>query len=121
VSAAPWAVRHIAVLSVDQWRVSDRDLDRLVRAANRLPAAAAYDGQVGIPAVFPGRMRPWLLALHGDRGARTLLARGPVNAVNMPAAGEDLDTVADLARLRAAGCLGDPGFIRCGRCKGDDS
>lgn len=102
VRAAPRAARHVAILSADQWRVTPDDLARLVRAAGRLPAAADYAGRAGIPAVFPARLRPALLALRGDRGARALLAAGPIVAVPMPSAADDLDTPADLARLRAA-------------------
>jgi len=89
------------VLSADQWRVTTRDLARLVRAAGRAPAAARYAGRAGIPAVFPARLRPRLLALSGDRGARTVLATGTFTEVPMPTAAHDLDTPADLAHLRA--------------------
>ena len=75
---------------------------RFVRAAQRMPAAACYAGHAGIPAVFPARLRARLLALRGDRGARAVLALGAYARVPMAAAADDLDTPADLARLRAA-------------------
>jgi molybdenum cofactor cytidylyltransferase len=100
VRASPRGARLILVLSADQWRVTARDLARLVRAAGRVPAAAAYAGHVGIPAVFPAHLRSPLLRLSGDRGARAVLAMGRFAEVPMPAAAIDLDTPADLARLR---------------------
>ncbi len=101
VRAAPRAARHLAILSVDQWRLETADFGRLCRAAGRLPAAAVYAGRRGVPAIFPARLRPALLALRGDRGARALLHGERVREVPMRGACDDLDTPADLQRLRA--------------------
>lgn len=99
VRALPSGPRHLLVLSSDQWRIEARDLERLVRARDRTPAAAAYASRVGIPALLPLTLRRELLALRGDRGARALL--GPdVVSVPMPRAAEDLDTPEALATLR---------------------
>ncbi|MEI8299532.1 MAG: nucleotidyltransferase family protein [Pseudomonadota bacterium] len=103
VRAAPRSARHLAILSVDQWRIDARDLRRLCARAGRVPVAAQYSGRRGVPAVFPRHMLPALLALRGDQGARALLQSDAVRAVAMPAAAEDLDTPADLRRLRARG------------------
>ncbi len=102
VRACPRGAQRILVVSSDQWRITAADLGRLVRAAQRMPAAACYAGHAGIPAVFPARLRARLLALRGDRGARAVLALGAYARVPMAAAADDLDTPADLARLRAA-------------------
>jgi molybdenum cofactor cytidylyltransferase len=101
VRAAPRGARYLLVTTVDQWRVGAADLARLLGAATRGPAAAAYSGRLGVPAVFPRGLWPALLRLRGDRGAREILERGPTAAVPMAVAATDLDTPADLAALRS--------------------
>jgi molybdenum cofactor cytidylyltransferase len=101
VRRTPRRARRLLVMTVDQWRVDGADLARLLSTPGRWPAAAAYGGGLGVPAVFPRRLWPALLRLRGDRGARELLERGPAIAVAMPAAGADLDTPAELAALRS--------------------
>ena len=60
--------------------------------------ASRYAGRNGIPAFFPRRYFADLMALRGDVGARGLLARAEVVALE---GGElDVDTPADLARAR---------------------
>ncbi|MGI9330231.1 MAG: nucleotidyltransferase family protein [Gammaproteobacteria bacterium] len=61
------------------------------------PAAAAYEGHTGVPAIFPRSHWPALKQLQGDRGARSLL-RGSVGvtAVELPAAAWDVDEPGDL-------------------------
>jgi molybdenum cofactor cytidylyltransferase len=93
----PSSAPSILVTTVDQWRVGAADLRRVVAA--RAPAAAAYDGTCGVPALLPRRWRGPLLALRGDRGARTLLDGAGVRRVAMPSAAYDLDTPDDLAAL----------------------
>jgi molybdenum cofactor cytidylyltransferase len=100
IRAVPRDLRHVAILTSDQWQLDTADLARLVRARGRVPAAAAYEGTCGIPAVFPSTWRRRLLALRGDRGARALLV-GAIVRVPMPTAAADLDTPFDLTRLRS--------------------
>jgi molybdenum cofactor cytidylyltransferase len=101
VRRAPRRARRLLVMTVDQWQISAADLRRLVAAARGArPAAAAYAGDIGVPAVFPRRLWPALAALRGDRGARQLLVGGAAVAVPMAAAAADLDTPAGLAALR---------------------
>jgi molybdenum cofactor cytidylyltransferase len=100
VRRAPRQARWLLVLTVDQWRVSAADLGRLVAAAGRNPAAADYGGRLGVPALFPRRLWPALRQLRGDRGARELLEQVATTAVAMRSAAADLDTPAELARLR---------------------
>lgn len=94
----------VLVMTVDQPFVAQRDLDRLLRAWRRRPdhpAAAAYAGRLGIPAVLPRRHLAALRRTDGDRGARSLLnaqARR-VTAVALPAAVHDIDTPADRSAL----------------------
>jgi molybdenum cofactor cytidylyltransferase len=101
VRRAPRRARRLLVVTVDQWQVGAGDLARLLAAARGpRPAAAAYAGRVGVPAVFPRRLWAALARLHGDRGAQQLLARGAARGVPLAAAAADLDTPAELAALR---------------------
>ena len=73
-------------------------LASLHRATGRI-SAARYHGRNGAPAVF-GRVHfGALMALSGDKGARTLLNSGSerVAAIDLPELGVDLDTPADYA------------------------
>ena len=93
----------VLIATCDQPRVTAEDLRRLASAwveAPGRPAAAAYRGVTGVPAVFPRPWRDRLLALEGDQGARELLRAGDaeVSAVPMPDAALDVDRAADLAR-----------------------
>lgn len=107
LARVPRAATAVLVTTVDQWRVRGSDLRRLLAAG--APAAAAYDGACGVPALLPRRWRAQLRAVQGDGGARTLLGAAAVRRVPMPAAAFDLDTPADLANLRR--CRG-PGRVR---------
>lgn len=88
----------------DQPEVDARALARLAaawRRRPRLPAAAAYAGRIGVPAVLPRKF--WREIGDSDRGARDVLRRhGTLTVVDMPEAVIDVDTSADAAQLRAA-------------------
>lgn len=104
LAAAPRDARAALVLLVDQPRVDAAALERLLRAWRRrpgLPAAARYEGRSGVPAVLPRRHWRALRSLQGDQGARAWL-RGvrTLTSVDMPEAVVDIDTPADLAKLR---------------------
>ena len=60
--------------------------------------ASAYAGRRGVPAFFPRVWFSELLALHGDAGARELLQTARV--VDLGCGGMDVDTAADVERLR---------------------
>lgn len=93
----------VLVTTVDQWALCAADLRAVLHAARGgRTAAAAYDGARGIPAAFPRAARAGLRTVRGDRGARVLLDAPHVCLVPVPRAALDLDTRADLARLRAA-------------------
>lgn len=105
LAALPPRARAALVLVVDQPLVTERDLVRLVAAWSRRPgrpAAAAYSGRLGIPAILP--RRAWVRASRagGDAGAREILRdpRVRVTAVAVPDAAFDVDTREDLVRLR---------------------
>jgi CTP:molybdopterin cytidylyltransferase MocA len=103
--AAGWAsgaaLDALMLILVDQLRLSSGHLDALRAASDqgRHIAASAYQGVLGVPAIFPRQFFPALQALKGDSGARQLL-RGnlPITAVNWPEGVFDLDRMADLVR-----------------------
>lgn len=104
VAAAPRGARAALVLLVDQPRVGPPALERLLAAWRRrpgVPAAARYEGRAGAPAILPRRHWRALRSLHGDEGARALLRQGDaLTLVDIPEAALDIDTPADLAKLR---------------------
>jgi len=99
--ALPRSASAALLLAVDQPLLTEPDLRRLISAWCRhpqRPAAAAYAGRVGIPAILPRRY--WLRAARaeGDIGAREVLRdpRVAVTAVALPEAAVDVDTREDL-------------------------
>jgi molybdenum cofactor cytidylyltransferase len=90
-------------LLVDQPRVRAAAVARLVRAWRTRPkraAAAAYAGQIGVPAILPRKLWRAARRLRGDAGARALLdAERNVTRVAMPEAQFDIDTEEDLQAL----------------------
>ncbi len=95
----------VLVTLCDQPRVGAAQLAALVQLwqnAPAVPAAAAYAGRVGVPAVFPRSWFARLAVLSADHGARDLLrAAGDVQTLDMPAAAADIDTPDDLHWLDA--------------------
>jgi molybdenum cofactor cytidylyltransferase len=93
------------ILPCDQLRLSPDHLRALLTAFESQPepsiAASTYANALGIPAVFPRAVFPELLALQGDKGARTLLLNPPCPLVSIPFAGGeiDIDNPADLDLL----------------------
>jgi CTP:molybdopterin cytidylyltransferase MocA len=104
LTAVPPTMRAVLVLLVDQPRVDAAALTRLLAAWRRrpgVPAAACYGGRTGVPAILPRRHWRALRSLHGDQGARALLRdAATITLVDMPEAALDIDTPADLAKLR---------------------
>lgn len=88
---------------VDQPHVDGAHLARLVaeyRAGAPL-VGSAYADVMGAPALFDRAYFAELLALQGDRGAAPVLrAHAEARAVPVPAGAVDVDTEADVARLR---------------------
>jgi len=98
VAALPLDADGVLLLTVDQIRVDEHLLRRLLEthhAAPDRPTVCAYAGTVGIPAVFPRRLFPALLALQGDQGAKGILLREKPATLTFPGGGEDLDTPED--------------------------
>jgi CTP:molybdopterin cytidylyltransferase MocA len=90
------------VLTCDQPALTVEHLKELVRTAliDNQPCASQYAGRNGVPAVFPSAFFPSLSSLQGDAGARSLLARPGVHAIPFPGGELDIDSPADLERLR---------------------
>ncbi|MDC8786929.1 nucleotidyltransferase family protein [Roseateles koreensis] len=65
-------------------------------------AFAQYKGRQGHPVGFSAELYSELVGLHGDEGARRIVARYPSQPVEVddPGVLVDVDTVEDLARLR---------------------
>jgi molybdenum cofactor cytidylyltransferase len=103
LAALPADAAGALVLSCDQPLVGAAELRRLIDAWRRRPdrpAAAAYAGTVGVPAVLTPRLCFAARALEGDTGAAALLrATKGLSRVPMAAAVEDLDEPADLIRF----------------------
>ena len=72
------------------------------RVASRYTTHDAATATRGIPAVFPRRDWPSLLALSGDQGAKALVAMPDTLTITLAAGSFDLDTPADVAAWRAS-------------------
>ena len=110
ISAAARALSHTAggilILLADQPLITAQHLRKLVDRCDRGDSdivATSFAGTLGPPALFSRGSFPGLMALAGDRGARSLLkdARMKVTAVPFEAASVDIDTPDDLEHLFA--------------------
>jgi molybdenum cofactor cytidylyltransferase len=104
VASLPGSTEAVLVMLADQVAVTGFDLRRLISSWQQQPdciVAASYEGQTGVPAIFPAHSFPALLELRGDVGARQVLHRMADRCVRiaMPNAGVDVDTPADLQKL----------------------
>ncbi|HEY8942084.1 MAG TPA: nucleotidyltransferase family protein [Cellvibrio sp.] len=95
--------KPVLVLLGDQPRITADDLKRLYRLWKTNPSqiiCASFADTLGVPAIFPASFKTHLRLCAGDRGAKQLLFNfaQQVVAVQMPSAGFDIDTPADLQR-----------------------
>jgi len=96
----------VLILACDQPRLSSEHLRGLIEAfaaqGEASIVASTYAGGLGIPAVFPRETFPHLLALSGDKGARSLLMQPPCSLIAIPFEGGevDIDQPVDLAHLQ---------------------
>ncbi len=91
----------LLVLSCDQPTVTAEHLRRLITVSNREHVVASYYWERrGVPALFPEFAFHALQELSGDSGARELLQHEAVLTVSLPGGDFDVDTPADLERLR---------------------
>lgn len=86
------------LLTCDQILLTAGHLLALCRSADRV-AGSRYAGKIGVPAYFPRASFASLLALHGDAGARALLAGA--SYVEAEELALDIDTEADVKRAQA--------------------
>lgn len=105
------AVGVAATGDADGWLVVPGDMP-LLRPASMLAVAAALEhypvayaqhhGRQGHPVGFSAELFSELVDLHGDEGARRIVARYPSQAVEVDDPGVliDVDTVEDLAQLQ---------------------
>lgn len=97
----------LAVILADMPEINTADLAALVSAfeaagGETVVRAASEDGRPGQPVIFPARLRPALMALHGDMGGRDILKSETQVLVPLPGrrALVDLDTPEDFAAWR---------------------
>lgn len=96
----------LMILPADMPDLTTADLQTLIGAFNQAPdsilRAASAAGIPGHPVIFPERFLPDIVALRGDEGARSILARNPVRLMRLPGenALTDLDTPEDWAAWR---------------------
>lgn len=98
----------VVMLTSDQPHISVEAVRRLIAAYDRKErrmVASAYDGTLGVPALFDAAWFSELAALSGDRGARGLLVAHPerVVAVPWPEGAVDIDEPGDLGLLDGGG------------------
>ncbi|MEE4186181.1 MAG: nucleotidyltransferase family protein [Gammaproteobacteria bacterium] len=94
----------VLMLLCDQPVIGRAELVSLVnlwQTDTRTPVAARYNGQRGVPAVFPRTYFAALAGLTGEHGARGLLAAAEkVPELSIPGAAFDVDTPAALQALQ---------------------
>lgn len=97
-AAAQQLTKHyksLLILAADQIAVTHDDLNALLnRSDGERIIAAYYDGQPGIPALFPENYFSDLAQLSGDRGAKKILMThtDAVIRIDCPNAAIDIDT-----------------------------
>lgn len=93
----PAAPDRVLLLVADQPLVTAEHLRLLLSApAPDGIVAAAYNGRLGVPAIFSRQHFTALAAAEGDQGARTLLRTLPATPFDLPEAAVDIDTPDDL-------------------------
>ena len=93
----------VLLLVCDQPGLTAEHVRALLAAHSEQPegiAASRYAGRLGVPAVLPRALFPALLALKGDRGARSLFESSGVaiREVAFPEGAWDIDSADDLRR-----------------------
>jgi len=94
----------VLILLGDQPLITAQDLQNLYSAWREQPtqiACASFANTLGVPAIFPARLKTELLKCTGDRGAKILLTRyaDELIRVPIPTAEFDVDTQTDLDTL----------------------
>ena len=97
-------VEYLLVLLVDQPFIDLKLIKQLLSNARLQPGkivATAYDGILGVPAIFPKSYFAQLTNIQGDKGARKVLIQHQedVIPVSFSKAAFDLDTPEDIENL----------------------
>jgi molybdenum cofactor cytidylyltransferase len=104
IQALPASASAAMILLCDQPLVNITHMKKLLNDWCGSPShiiASQYHDSVGVPAVFPRHYFEHLLALKGDRGAKSLLHQFEKNLrrVPLPEAELDIDCEKDFVRL----------------------
>jgi len=104
VANLPGSCDGVLITLADQVGVTTFDLKRLATAWKRQSEwliAATYDGQMGVPAIFPRTTFSAFSELRGDTGAKVILSRHADRClrVPMPNASIDIDRPEDLLNI----------------------
>jgi molybdenum cofactor cytidylyltransferase len=94
------------ILPGDMPQVQPSTLQEVARQLDQHPVVyAQYKGRRGHPVAFSAELYSELVTLKGDEGARRLVARYPALGLDVddPGVLVDVDTVADLDRVRRGG------------------
>lgn len=97
------AAAAILILLVDQIGVEHADLQAFIDCWRRFPdqpLVARFGDEVGPPVIFPPTLRGALSQLHGQRGAKAVLAGTDYQEFSMESAAVDVDVPADLEKLQ---------------------
>lgn len=94
----------VVIMLCDQPLVTAAMLDQLInihRAEKRGIVASAYEGTLGVPALFSRKYYPELGLLEGDQGAKRIIVKheNDLARISLPEAAFDVDRVEDAARL----------------------
>lgn len=92
------------IVPADMPLLRPETMTAVAAALSSYPVAyAQYRGRQGHPVGFSAELFSELVDLHGDEGARRIMARYPSQAVDVDDPGVllDVDTVADLQRVKA--------------------
>ena len=110
VDALDENIEQVMLLTVDQWRLTSKDIAKLIQCANEnynniivsywLDSAA--NSQYGPPVIFPKAFFTKLIRLEGMQGAKTIVKENKalVQQVKITNAGYDVDTREDLQQLK---------------------
>jgi molybdenum cofactor cytidylyltransferase len=105
----------LLIALADQPDIGVDDYRRLIaawRAEPDRPVAAAYANTRGAPCIIPAALRPGLLQLQGDQGARVLLRTlAEVTEVPMERAARDIDTREDWQTRLCVGTMHSSGQL----------
>ena len=106
VSALPVSASAVLIILCDQAALGVADYHLLQGCflavseqseSHNIPiVCASYGDQLGVPAIFPKRFFPQLMALSGDVGAKKILYGNSVKTVQLLMASIDIDTQENL-------------------------